>query len=180
MPFSGNLLYRSALVKLDQIPKTLQNGNVLKAEIIQDMETSLRWDSRNPFVWSRLARVKATFRVGDPASIVNAFDHARLLAPRHAPFAVEEGFFQLGRGELDDADHAFRDALELEPNTPVPFYGRALVAMHRNQRSEAVSFLRRALELHQRYSNLAQSSDYARFLFAVDVSELSRLVEQLL
>jgi tetratricopeptide (TPR) repeat protein len=98
--------------------------------------TEARW-------WYRLALVRT--RLGNVDGALAAALRASELDPGYAPAHWRQGLWRLDRGELDDAERAFRRALVLDPTDPAGSVGLARVDLARRQPARAADTLERML-----------------------------------
>jgi tetratricopeptide (TPR) repeat protein len=127
--------------------------------------------------WYRLAIVRA--RLGNVDQALLAAQRTSELSPQYAPAHWREGLWRLDRGELDEAERAFRRALEIDPENPAGSTGLARVALARRQPERAVGTLEKLLEarpgdryalqlLGRAYSQMGRLDD-AAFALAIGV-----------
>jgi len=157
----------------------LQNMSNLKAAI-PFLERALITNNQNSFYWQRTALVLIHIQPTEESKINLCFKQAQSLAPFHAPFYVQEGFYRLGTLQLEMAKKLFKKAVSLEPATTLPHYGLALVYQRAGQQHAARVELDLVRSLESKKQELERdpvhgssyqelfNSSYARFLFGVD------------
>ncbi len=93
----------------------------------------------DPRTWYHLAHVRAGF--GDVQGAVAALERVIELEPEYAPAHWQGGLWRLDRGEIDEAEAAFKLALEVDPSASAGWLGRARVHLRRAESQEAVDLL---------------------------------------
>jgi len=104
------------------------------AEAIKLSPEDVRW----PYL-AALAQAQS-----DPQASLALFRQAIDLKPSNAAVYINFGEVLVRLGQLDDADHAFSQALEIDANSSHALYGRAQVAILREEPETALALLERA------------------------------------
>jgi len=143
------------------------------------LEKSLFWDSRDPFVWSRLARTLLRVPGTSLEKIQRDFNEAEELSPKHAPFWLDDGFFHLQLKDLAGAKILFKKAVHLEPNSALPYFGLGMAFYAEHDNEKAAAFLRKAIELKDRNYPLVSRTPYAEFLFSIDSARTKLLISKI-
>lgn len=173
MPLRSDLWYEQALAVL-RAQGSPDEAALEKAE--QLIQTSLALNPGDAFAWHRLALVAQSKGSPDRSLVDHAFESARRLAPKHAPFYLMEGNYRLKTGEMQRALNLFNQAAALEPRAPAPILAMARAYARMGKRTEAESALKRAIHLNERwlpvFYRLEHTSAYARALF--DMGDLSQ------
>jgi tetratricopeptide (TPR) repeat protein len=149
------------------------------------LDRALILNQQNSFYWQRKALVLVNYQQSEESKIDQCFKQAQMLAPFHAPFYIQEGFYRLRKSQTESARILFEKAANLEPLAPLPHYGLALTLAQKGDRlAMGVQLdLVRSLKSQQRklegdpvyggpYREMF-SSEYARFLFGIDESRLN-------
>src|SRR5688572_22891753 len=92
--------------------------------------------------WSLVARVLLV--------LVVLASSAALIFAQAADEALNAGFAALDKNDADRAAAAFRRALAAEPEHPVALYGAGAAAFLQGRQTDAIGFLRRALQREPR------------------------------
>lgn len=144
------------------------------------IERALQLNPQNAFYWQRMALALIHYHPTQVDSILASFSHAQALAPYHAPFYIQEGFYFLGRKDYAKASELFSHAASLEPAAPLPHYGLYLTALKQKDKQTADNELKMVQSLKQDQQKLFEdpqfgvanqnnfSSAYAQFLFDVN------------
>jgi tetratricopeptide (TPR) repeat protein len=139
---------RDAWLELAQ----LLDGNQLPSLAAPCYEAALdrEEDARTTF---HLGRVRAA--LGEPERALQALDRAAELDGDYAPVHWRRGELLEELGRLDDAQAAFRRALELAPGEPQALLGLARVHLARDRAQAAVEVLEGLVEErpHERFAN---------------------------
>lgn len=153
-----------------------------------ELKNALRWNSQNSFYWERQALVLMRYAPTDHDEIEESFRRAQALAPHHAPFYIQEGFYRLQSRQFDQARNLFSKAAELEPVVPLPHFGLGLTwAAQKNKAAARAEFevARERLEEKYKLENDPRyhvsfreqfGTEYAQFLFNVDEKKLEALI----
>lgn len=176
MPVRGDVWYERAL-ELLLVPNAENPLN--SPQLLNYLRRAIYWDPSNPFAWSRLARVNAVLQPKDLEGVHDAFEKATSLAPHHAPFWMEWGYQSLSVGDLPLAKENFKRALCLEPRSPLPWAGVALVHLHQDEAEKSSLFFKKALSLKQKYGSLVDNSPYSQFLFGLDEARVRERIDRL-
>jgi tetratricopeptide (TPR) repeat protein len=147
-------------------------------EAIPFLERAIKENKTDPFYQQRVALVLANQDSTETDRIDQYFSNAQRLAPHHAPFYIQEGFYRLMRHQTEKSIQLFAIASELEPLTPLPYYGLGLATNDRRFLIKAKELKENEATLRSRSAYDAQtlSSDYAQFLFSVDLEEIDKLI----
>jgi predicted Zn-dependent protease len=94
---------------------------------------------QEPRGWYHLAIVRE--RRGEAEGALNAVRRTLELADGYGPAHARLGRLHLDAGRLEEAEAAFRRALELEPDSPAPIMGLARVALLRRDADAVVALL---------------------------------------
>jgi len=118
------------------------NGLTPRARDLYDTAASLnashgRW-------WHHLARLRA--REGDTDGALAAYDRAIVASPDYAPSRWRRGLLLLDRGDLSDAEAAFRVAVNLAPGDSGGATGLARVQLAQGEPGEAAATLETLLD----------------------------------
>ena len=182
MPIKSEYWYQLALHELENGPRSNYDRALLY------LKRAALWDSHNPFVWSRIARVlNAQQNISNHPAIEAAFQKAEEISPKHAPFWVEHGFYSLSVHDWTGGQSNFQRAALLEPSTPLPLYGLGVVSMHDQQFSEALRFFSSAKSMKENQSSVEGRSAYNRellsapygeYLYSVDITLIDKLMAE--
>jgi len=175
LPMRSDLWYEDAMLNI-QTGNWIQDGSV-KNKIIRSLNKGIFWNSEDPFIWSRLARVLAFNSRENDSKALEAFHRSQALAPKHTPFYIFEGFYHLERKNPISAAEKFKIAVELEPRAPVPRYALGLAHFQLGNTIRGVGLFKVALELSQKYRGEKAKSEYARFLFSINEKEIIRVLK---
>ncbi len=140
------------------------------------IKLSLRLNPNDPFIWSRYALFSAQTNPSEQSTISTAFSESLALAPRHAPFWLDRGFYFLSIGRNADAREDFRTAMRLEPYAAVPYYGLAAVCAKEDKKDQTSLLLREALRLKEKYATDASSSAYGEYLYGIDTAKIQAIL----
>lgn len=112
------------------------HANGLPVLAAQCYGTTIELDPAQPKAWYRLALTR-----GDLADLPGAIEAGRVAASRtdYPPAHWRLGFWLLDQGDLDEAERAFRDALDA--GDPAGRFGLARVFLQRQEPDEAVALL---------------------------------------
>ncbi|OVE77253.1 hypothetical protein BVX98_03185 [bacterium F11] len=178
MPIRSDLWYDLALMKLKEKKDSVSTKQI-PSVVIHYLHNSLRWNPWDPFVWSRLARINFHRKLQPYPMIIRAYERALALKPNHAPFWIQFGHIDFHFKNTQMADEKFKKALELEPKTPLPYYAVGLTQLSQGYFDEAKALFREALFIHDKYNDQKGTSEYARFLFAIDRNKIDNLIGKL-
>lgn len=173
LPAQADLWYETAMSLI-----TDQDFNTNKdkqADALRRLQTSLSWNPDNAFVWSRTARVINQIEPNSTDIIERTFQQAIQLAPFHAPFHLEAGFYAFNTRQLSKAESFFERAIDLEPNAPLPYFSKALISLQKGENDKALALLKTAEHCRKKYHHLSNRSEYIRFLMAVEPSQVEAL-----
>lgn len=111
----------------------------------ENLERGIRWDSRNPALWARYARLWH-FLPNSPESqrAVDAYRRAASLNPLDTALWKDLASAYLERGEPDQAEVALRAELTAMPQSPQASWRLANFLLLRGRNSEAFPYLRTA------------------------------------
>lgn len=101
-------------------------------------------------VGARRSLVRAYEALGRPRDAENIVNLLVQKEPSGSDWDFAGDFF-LRQDRLEDAERAYRTALELDPNSAVRYGNLALLYLTKEQWSEAESYLRRAVELDENF-----------------------------
>jgi O-antigen ligase len=183
MPIKSEYWYSLALSELTGNPPTPDRYR----RSLVFLKKAALWNSHDPFVWSRIAKVLNVADHENDIQISTAFGKAETIAPKHAPFWVEHAFYSLSLERWEDARSRFQRAANLEPSTPLPFYGLGLVALHDAHFSEAKQLFEFAKSMKEKqpqveavssYNKELLETPYGQYLYSVDLNLLDRLIFQ--
>ena len=99
--------------------------------------------------------------------IRTALKNAIQLAPYHAPFWIDAGFYLLAIRDFKGAKESFEHAGFLEPNAPLPQYALALTYMKEGEKQKSAQVFKLAQDLKQKGEVFKGRSAYAQFLFDI-------------
>jgi tetratricopeptide (TPR) repeat protein len=176
-PFRSDLWYAKALNELSS-PYSLDSAPH-REEILRDIKKSLSLNDKDPFVWSRLAKVLSVISPDSKDEILHAFDRSIELAPAHAPFWVDYALYNLAVGEFSKAEAFFTSAINLEPLAPIPQYGLGVLYLKEKKKEGAFQCFSKALRLKQSYDFKDPPSEYHRYLFDVDENAILGILAKL-
>ncbi len=114
-------------------------ANELHESAQQCLQQAVDHGYDDPRTWYHLAHVRAGF--GDVQGAVAALERVIALEPEYAPAHWQGGLWRLDRGEIDEAETAFKLALEVDPSVSAGWLGRARVHLRRGENQEAVDLL---------------------------------------
>ncbi|NIL99955.1 MAG: tetratricopeptide repeat protein [Acidobacteria bacterium] len=109
-------------------------------------------DPEQPRAWYHLALMQN--EAGDLESAVGSLMRVGDLETGYAPARWRRGFLLLELGRLDEADGAFREALEVAPRDVAAQAGLARVALNRGEPAEAARILEELLAAGARHAYL--------------------------
>ena len=129
---------------------------------------AVEWEPQNVLGWYYLGRTKYNENRFEEA--IRAFQQCLKLEPRNVKASDNLGLAYQGLGRMEEAAVAYRNAMDWEsesPGNPEPFINMGTLLIEQEKPREAVSFLKKALEIapldakaHQEigkaYSNLDQ------------------------
>lgn len=112
---------------------------------IAHFEKALQIDRSYFAAYHQLA--KCYMRQGDPARAARLLRQVAAVKPAQLPVRVDLGFALLDMGQLEEAEHTFREVLERKPDTARAALGLAQCAFRRGEWEAASEAARRSIAL---------------------------------
>ncbi len=103
-------------------------------------EQALALNAKNARWWYHLARIRA--EVGDVEAAIATVGRTIALDDAYAPAHWRRGLWLLQLGRVDEAEFAFRQAAQVNPDDPGGWVGQARVLLSRGKYEQAVQLLR--------------------------------------
>ena len=120
-----------------------RHSNGLHDRALEDYQKAIALDRSDPKWWYLSALIESY--VGRYPQGIADLDSAIVRAPNVAHLHWRRGLLLLDEGKLDQADASFQRAIEVKPNHPVGWIGRARVQLQRGKNEQALELLAETL-----------------------------------